>query len=117
MSMDASLPFGVYESAVTRRLRERMAATNARFATVSGAEEPARDRYIAALSRTIVEHLRTALESTKNEADRLHLINAVAHLIDPDDTIEQELLLHAVYAPTLGEEPHLPQLRWPAPPC
>lgn len=108
MSMDASLPFGVYESAVTRRLRERMAATNARFATVSGAEEPARDRYIAALSRTIVEHLRTALESTKNEADRLHLINAVAHLIDPDDTIEQELLLHAVYAPTLGEEPHLP---------
>lgn len=108
MQNDAALPHGIYESAVTRRLRERMTATDANFAVVSGAEGPARERYITALSRTIVEHLRATLESTKNETDRLALINAVAHLIDPDDAVEKEELLHAVYAPTLGAEPTLP---------
>lgn len=108
---DAALPFGIYETPVTRRVLERLSITEQQSAFAKGAIEDAssdhRDRYTNAITRVISEHLTQKLLRTDSAAKRVELINALAHLIDPDDVIDSEALLHAVYEEGLGEAPSI----------
>lgn len=113
---DAALPFGVYETPVTKRVAERLANTQQANPFARGAITDATSghaaRYAEAITRTIGGHLAQKLIRTSDPAERVELINALAELIDPDDAIDSEALLHAVYEETLGTAPALP----PAPP-
>lgn len=108
---DDALPFGVYETAVTKRVSERISATKGSNAFAESFVEPVDDqlleRYTEAITRTISEHLTAKLLSTKDPLTRLQLLNKLADLIDPDDRVESEQLLHAVYESGLGEAPTL----------
>lgn len=109
---DAALPFGAYETAVTRRVLERLAATQssdsyARFA-IEDVTPELEDRFIDAIAHSISEHLVQKLGRAKNASERIELINALAHLIDPDDVVETEQLLHAVYQSSVGTPPKIP---------
>ncbi|QYH20428.1 DUF3427 domain-containing protein [Corynebacterium aquatimens] len=104
-----ALPEGVYETAVTRRIRERIAATeNADPFTrsrIAPVDEDLQERYTEAITRVIAEHLAQKLSRTKTPLERVGLINALAQLIDPDDAVESEELLYAVYKTGLGDPP------------
>lgn len=106
---DASLPLGAYETPVTKRLLERLSATEADNGFLRPALEDAtdqhRERYTDAITRVIADHLAQKLLSTSEPLQRVELINTLAELIDPDDAIESETLLHAVYEASLGEPP------------
>lgn len=108
---DAALPFGVYETPVTHRVMERLALTLGETGYARSAIEDAgskhRDRYANAITRVISEHLTQKLLRTESASERVELINSLAHLIDPDDAIDSEALLHAVYEETLREPPQI----------
>ena len=111
-NQDASLPFGAYETPLTQRVAERLAITQQENPFAKGAVSEAGDnhraRFAEAITQTISEHLVQKLLRTDKLSERVALINALAELIDPDDAIEAEALLHAVYEDTLGEPPELP---------
>ena len=106
---DAALPIGAYELPVTRRVLERLELTQAQNERIHAARESAdsshRDRYASAVSQMISEHLTQKLLHTDSPLKRVELINALAQLIDPDDAIDSEELLHAVYEASLAEPP------------
>ncbi|WP_246819524.1 DEAD/DEAH box helicase family protein [Corynebacterium sp. HMSC034E11] len=106
---DASLPLGAYETPVTKRILERLAATEAEHGFQRPALEDAtdqhRERYTDAITRVLADHLTQKLLNTREPLQRVELINTLAELIDPDDAIESETLLHAVYEASLGEPP------------
>lgn len=109
---DASLPIGAYELPVTRRVLERLEFTQAQNRRIHAARESAdsshRDRYASAISQMISEHLTQKLLRTDSPLKRVELINALAQLIDPDDEIDSEEMLHAVYEASLGDPPSFP---------
>ena len=100
-NQDASLPFGAYETPLTQRVAERLAITQQENPFAKGAVSEAGDnhraRFAEAITQTISEHLVQKLLRTDKLSERVALINALAELIDPDDAIEAEALLHAVY--------------------
>ena len=106
---DSSFPLGVYELPVTRRVLERLEVTQAQNELIHAARETTdsahRDRYANAISQLISEHLTQKLMRTDSPAERIELINALAELIDPDDVIDSEELLHAVFEASLAEPP------------
>lgn len=106
---DDALPHGIYETAVTRRIRERIAATeNADPFTrsrIAQADGDLHERYTDAITRVIAEHLAQKLSRMKNSPERVELINTLAQLIDPDHSVESEQLLYAVYETGLGDPP------------
>ena len=113
---DAALPLGVYETPVTKRVTERLANTQQTNPFARGAITDASSdhvaRYTEAITRTIGGHLAQKLIRTSDPAERVELINSLAVLIDPDDAIDSEALLYAIYEETLGAAPELQ----PAPP-
>ena len=79
-SLDSSLPFGVYETPVTSRIRERMEETQSRhpsagFGVGNGTDDSARGRYTSAMSQHIGDLLEQRLMGLKSSADRVALIN------------------------------------------
>lgn len=106
---DASLPLGAYELPVTRRVLERLEAAQADNGRIRAAREDTssahRDRYATAVSGLISEHLTQKLLRTDSPAERIELINSLAQLIDADDTIDSEELLHAVFEASLADPP------------
>lgn len=106
---DASLPLGTYETPVTKRLLERLTATESKNEFVRPAFTDAthdhRDRFTDAITRVISDHLSSKLLRTDEASERIELINALASLIDTDDEIESETLLHAVYKASISEPP------------
>lgn len=104
-----TLPHGIYETAVTRRIQERIAATEAANPLTQSWTTPAsgdlHERYTGAITRVIAEHLAHKLARTKNPRERIDLINALAQLIDPDDAVESEELLYAVHESALSDPP------------
>jgi superfamily II DNA or RNA helicase/HKD family nuclease len=112
---DLILPHGAYETPVTKRILQRIEATTEHspttaFATSSSKDPSARERYIQAVSRTLAERLAHRLEDTKNESDRLALINGISDLLDHDDAILEESLLYAVHSTALASPPPLPEV-------
>ena len=106
---DASLPLGAYELPVTRRVLERLEAAQSGNDRVRAARENTshahRDRYASAISGLISEHLTQKLLRTNSPAERIELINSLAQLIDADDAIDSEELLHAVFEASLADPP------------
>ena len=84
---DASLPLGAYETPVTKRLLERLAATEAEHGFQRPALEDAtdqhRERYTDAITRVLADHLTQKLLNTREPLQRVELINTLAELIDP----------------------------------
>ena len=107
------LPLGAYELPVTRRILERLEITRAQNERIHAARELTgaahRDRYATAISELISKHLTQKLLRTSSAEERVDLINALAHLIDPDDAIDSEEILHAVYEASLADPPKLPR--------
>lgn len=100
-SLDSSLPFGVYETPVTSRIRERMEETQSRhpsagFGVGNGTDDSARGRYTSAMSQHIGDLLEQRLMGLKSSADRVALINTIAGLLGEDEDIDTEQLLYAV---------------------
>lgn len=108
---DASLPLGAYELPVTRRVLERLEITQAQNDRIRAAREYAgaanRDRFANAISELISEHLAQKLLRINSPEERIDLINALAHLIDADDAVDSEEILHAVYEASLADPPKL----------
>ncbi|WP_311389650.1 DUF3427 domain-containing protein [Corynebacterium haemomassiliense] len=108
---DASLPLGAYELPVTRRVLERLEIAQARNERIHAAREYAgaahRDRFANAISELISDHLAQKLLRTNSPQERIDLINALAHLIDADDAVDSEEILHAVYEASLADPPKL----------
>lgn len=106
---DSVLPLGAYESALTHRLQERINATREEAPQVRVALEPVKDglhdRFAEAIARTLSDHLVQKLRSSRDAVQRVELINQIAALIDPDDLIDSEQILHAVYEASLGDPP------------
>lgn len=114
-SLDSSLPFGVYETPVTSRIRERMEETQSRhpsagFGVGNGTDDSARGRYTSAMSQHIGDLLEQRLMGLKSSADRVALINTIAGLLGEDEDIDTEQLLYAVYNTSLAEPPLLPDV-------
>lgn len=112
---DDALPHGTYETPVTRRVRERMVASKSvdpdvRFATIDATHSPARDRYVAALSQQLATRLGQRLANTRDDSQRISLINQITALLDEDDLIEDEELLYGVYGAPVVEPPELPAM-------
>lgn len=114
-SDDLVLPFGAYETPVTKRIQQRIQVTHdhvpsAAFATAQSTDPVARERYIQATSRTLAERLAQRLADTKDEAKRIGLINQIVGLLDQDDMVTDESLLYAVHRTSLASPPPLPDL-------
>lgn len=111
LDSDAALPMGAYELPVTRRVQERLAVTQKNQPWVRAAFEEVgteqRERYASAMATVFADHFSAKLSRTKTSAERIALINSLAKLIDPDDSVDSERILHAVYESSLGEPPRL----------
>lgn len=112
---DSSLPFGVYETPITARIRERMNETlsqhpAAGFGIGRSSDEEAHGRYTSAVSQHIGSLLERRLYGLKSPEDRVALINNIALLLGEDEEIDSEELLYAVYNSGLAEPPLLPDV-------
>ena len=115
ISPDSSLPFGVYETPITSRIRERMEETlnqhpAAGFGIGRSSDQEAQGRYTSAVSQHIGSLLEHRLRSLKSPEDRVALINAIALLLGDDEGIDSEELLYAVYNSGLADPPLLPDV-------
>lgn len=108
---DAILPFGAYETPLTRRVSERIELTKGvdpyARSVITNADGAHHDQYVEAITRVLADHLVGKLLSTSDAEERVALINSLAALIDPDDRIESEQLLQSVYRRTPGAAPAL----------
>ena len=115
ISPDSSLPFGVYETPITSRIRERMEETlnqhpAAGFGIGRSSDQEAQGRYTSAVSQHIGSLLEHRLRSLKSPEDRVALINTIALLLGDDEGIDSEELLYAVYNSGLADPPLLPDV-------
>ncbi len=112
--IDPSLPFGVYETPVTARIRERMDETTHRhpeaaFGIGTKADEEISSRYTSAMSMHLGRLMEERLRTLESAEERVALINQIARLIGADDEgIDSEELLYAVYNTSLAKAPQLP---------
>lgn len=108
---EAALPLGAYELPVTRRVLERLEQSQKNQPFLRAAFEDVGpdllDRYAASIATFFADHLSAKLSRTKDSNERIALINAIAELIDPDDSVHSEALLHAVYESSLGDPPRI----------
>lgn len=108
---EAALPLGAYELPVTRRLLERLEQSQNNQPFLRAAFEDVGpgllDRYTASITSLFADHLTAKLSRTKDSNERIALINALAELIDTDDSVHSEALLHAVYESSLGDTPRI----------
>ena len=111
----SALPLGVYETPVTRRISERIAATQNSFEQLgvgiadTSKDKEVRSRFTEAVAQLVGTRLSQKLLTTRDEASRIKLINAIAELIDEDDSIVDEELLYAIYENTAQTPPVLPE--------
>lgn len=83
---DSSLPFGVYETPITTRIRERMNETLSKYPAAGfgigrSSDEEAHGRYTSAVSQHIGSLLERRLYGLKSPEDRVALINNIALLL------------------------------------
>lgn len=112
---DSSLPLGIYETPVTRRVQERLEATRAVMPSATPDlrgldDDEVKRRYAGALAREFALRFETKLSSLKDEQDRIHLINTMAEILDSDSAVDTEELLTSIRATSLEAPTPLPDM-------
>ncbi|MFH0411275.1 DUF3427 domain-containing protein [Corynebacterium sp. L4756] len=110
---DSILPFGIYETPVNARIRQRLEHTKAGHPQAGihiakGADEDIASRYQTAVSRGIARVLEQRLNELDNAEDRLALINSITTVLGEDEAISSEELLSAIVDTELASPPALP---------
>lgn len=111
---DSALPFGVYETPITRRISERLTETQ-KLSPDSVAEikslddEEVKRRYTDALAREFSLRFEAKLSSLNEEKERIALINSMAALLDTDSSVDSEQLLTSIRPTSLIQAPQLPE--------
>ncbi|CAB0770616.1 hypothetical protein FRC0151_00917 [Corynebacterium diphtheriae] len=95
---DSALPFGVYETPITRRISERLTETqklspDSVVEIKSLDDEEVKRRYTDALAREFSLRFEAKLSSLNEEKERITLINSMAALLDTDSSVDSEQLL------------------------
>src|SRR5699024_4640643 len=109
---DSVLPFGVYETPVTARVRERLERTKSAHPTagirlIDEHDEVNAHRYQVAVSRGISRVLERRLGELGSPAERLALINSITKVLGNDEVIDSEELLYAIFDTELAAAPAL----------
>src|SRR5699024_9387983 len=115
---DSVMPFGVYETPVTARIRERLERTKKAHPTagirlINEHDEDNSHSYQVSVSRVISRVLEQRLAELISPAERLALINSITQVLGEDEAIDSEELLYAIddtelaAAPALREVPFL----------
>ena len=112
---DSVMPFGVYETPVTARIRERLERTKrarptAGIRLINEHDEDNSHRYQVAVSRGISRVLEQRLAELNSPAERLALINSITQVLGEDEAIDSEELLYAIYDTELAAAPALPEV-------
>ena len=112
---DSVLPFGVYETPVTARVRERLTHTKSAHPTagirlIDEHDEVNAHRYQVAVSRGISRVLEQRLAELGSPAERLALINSITKVLGNDEVIDSEELLYAIFDTELAAAPALPEV-------
>ena len=112
---DSVMPFGVYETPVTARIRERLERTKrarptAGIRLINEHDEDNSHRYQVAVSRGISRVLEQRLAELGSPAERLALINSITQVLGEDEAIDSEELLYAIYDTELAAAPALPEV-------
>ena len=112
---DSILPFGVYETPVTARIRERLERTKSAHPTagirlIDEHDEENAHRYHVAVSRGISRVLEQRLAELGSPAERLALINSITKVLGNDEVIDSEELLYAIFDTELAAAPALPEV-------
>ena len=89
---DSVLPFGVYETPVTARVRERLTHTKSAHPTagirlIDEHDEVNAHRYQVAVSRGISRVLEQRLAELGSPAERLALINSITKVLGNDGSL------------------------------
>src|SRR5690625_4498568 len=111
---DSVLPFVVYETPVTARIRERLERTKSVHPTagirlIDEHDAVNAHRYQVAVSRGISRVLERRLGELGSPAERLALINSITKVLGNDEVIDSEELLYAIFDTELAAAPALPR--------
>lgn len=112
---DSALPFGIYETPVTARVRHRLKHTKALHPhagvhIADSTDEEIAQRYQVAVSRGISRVLEQRLGELSDPAQRLSLINSITALLGAQEEIHSEELLSAIFDNELASPPALPEV-------
>ena len=112
---DSALPFGIYETPVTARVRDRLKHTKALHPhagvhIADSSDEEISQRYQVAVSRGISRVLEQRLGELSDPAQRLSLISSITSLLGAQEEIHSEELLSAIFDNELASAPALPEV-------
>ncbi|WBT09762.1 DUF3427 domain-containing protein [Corynebacterium sp. SCR221107] len=116
-SRDSALALGIYETPVTKRIKERLEATHEQHPfyaeevhALSKPDDDLRPRFNDAIAREFSIRLEARLSELKDQSDRIHLINTLASLLDEDSVVDSEQLLTSIRQSALEAAPRPPEL-------
>src|SRR5699024_2463941 len=112
---DSVLPFGVYETPVTARVRERLERTKSAHPTagirlIDEHDEVNAHRYQVAVSRGISRGLARRLGERGSPAERLALIHSITKVLGNVERLESAELRYAIFDPESAAAAGLPEV-------